>query len=74
MREGFAIEELIFDGERVAGLRGHARGGASVSEKVRIVIGADGCNSLVARAVQAPPTTPVHHPPATTTATGAACT
>jgi flavin-dependent dehydrogenase len=53
LREGFAIEELIFEGERVTGIRGHARGGATVAETAPFVIGADGRNSLVARAVQA---------------------
>ena len=33
---------------------GHAAGGATVTEQARIVIGADGLHSLVARSVQAP--------------------
>jgi 2-polyprenyl-6-methoxyphenol hydroxylase-like FAD-dependent oxidoreductase len=37
----------------VAGVRGHAAGGTEVVERARVVVGADGRNSLVARAVQA---------------------
>jgi flavin-dependent dehydrogenase len=61
VRERFAVDELVFDGDRVTGVRGRAAGGgAAVTERARIVIGADGRNSLVARAVQAPYTE--HHP------------
>ena len=42
------------DDGRVTGIRGHARGGATVTEQARIVIGADGLHSIVAKAVQAP--------------------
>jgi len=42
------------DGERVTGVRGHSAGGAAVTEEARIVIGADGLHSLVARSVTAP--------------------
>ena len=45
---------LRTDGERVTGIRGYAAGGAMVTEQARIVIGADGMRSLVARGVQAP--------------------
>lgn len=54
IRERFTVEELVMDGDRVTGIRGHAAGGATVTEAARIVIGADGRHSLVARAVQAP--------------------
>jgi flavin-dependent dehydrogenase len=54
LREGFTVTDLLWDGDRVAGILGHARGGASTEEKARIVIGADGLHSVVARAVQAP--------------------
>lgn len=53
LREHFTVEEVLFDGERVTGIRGHAAGGAMVTEKARIVIGADGLRSLVARSVGA---------------------
>jgi 2-polyprenyl-6-methoxyphenol hydroxylase-like FAD-dependent oxidoreductase len=54
LRERFSVEEILMDGERVTGLRGHAVGGTTVSEKARLVIGADGMRSLVATSVQAP--------------------
>jgi 2-polyprenyl-6-methoxyphenol hydroxylase-like FAD-dependent oxidoreductase len=51
VREGFTVEEVLFDEGRVVGIRGHGRGGASVAESARVVIGADGLHSAVARAV-----------------------
>ncbi len=54
LREHFSVNELLMDGEEVTGIRGHATGGATVSEKARIVIGADGLRSFVARSIQAP--------------------
>jgi flavin-dependent dehydrogenase len=52
MREDFAVKELTFDGDRVTGIRGDARKGTTVAEQARIVIGADGMHSTVARAVK----------------------
>ena len=54
LREHFSVTELVVDGTRVTGIRGHAAGGAVVTEQASIVIGADGVRSLVARGVQAP--------------------
>ncbi|MGH2604474.1 MAG: NAD(P)/FAD-dependent oxidoreductase, partial [Dehalococcoidia bacterium] len=54
VRQGFSIQELVWDGDRVAGIRGRSRSGATVTEQSRVVVGADGMRSLVARAVQAP--------------------
>jgi flavin-dependent dehydrogenase len=54
MREGFTVQEIIKDGDRVTGIRGKTRGGSAVTEEARIVIGADGPHSIVARSVQAP--------------------
>jgi flavin-dependent dehydrogenase len=54
VREAFAVQELTWDGDRVTGVRGRAAGGASVTEQARVVVGADGMRSLVARSVQAP--------------------
>lgn len=54
VREGFAVRELITDGNRVTGIRGPRKGGAVVTENARIVIGADGMRSVVARTVRAP--------------------
>ncbi len=54
LREGFSVTELIIDGDRVTGVRGHARGGLETSEYAHVVIGADGVHSRVAEQVNAP--------------------
>src|ERR1700730_13572400 len=33
VREGFTVEEIVFDDERVVGIRGHAEDGTSVTER-----------------------------------------
>jgi flavin-dependent dehydrogenase len=60
VREGFTVDEILFDGDRVTGIRGHGAGGAAVSERARVVIGADGRYSAVVKAVRA---TPYHEKP-----------
>jgi flavin-dependent dehydrogenase len=52
-REEFTVDDLLFEGYRVVGIRGHARGGKPVEERARIVVGADGKHSFVARRVGA---------------------
>jgi flavin-dependent dehydrogenase len=52
VREGFAVEDVLIEEGRVTGIRGSA-GGKSFTERARIVIGADGISSLVARSVGA---------------------
>ncbi len=52
VREGFSVDEVIFEDGRVTGIRGHGQGGRNVTEHARIVVGADGRNSLVARATK----------------------
>lgn len=52
VRERFSVEEVLFEDGAVVGIRGHGAGGASVVERARVVIGADGRHSLVARAVR----------------------
>jgi flavin-dependent dehydrogenase len=54
VREGFTVREIVTEGGRVTGIRGESRGGGSVTENARIVIGADGRRSLLAGAVNAP--------------------
>ena len=54
VRQGFTVEEVLFDGGRVVGVRGHERGGRSVVERARVVVGADGKHSRIAAAVGAP--------------------
>jgi flavin-dependent dehydrogenase len=52
LREAFAVDEILFDDDRVIGIRGHTRTGISVTEHARVVIGADGRHSVLAKAVQ----------------------
>jgi 2-polyprenyl-6-methoxyphenol hydroxylase-like FAD-dependent oxidoreductase len=52
LHEGFTVESLLFDGARVVGIKGHGRTGRTINERARVVIGADGVHSLVARAVE----------------------
>ncbi|MGZ8810979.1 MAG: NAD(P)/FAD-dependent oxidoreductase [Thermoanaerobaculia bacterium] len=54
VREHFSVEELVTEGERVTGIRGRSQGGRLVQENARIVVGADGMNSGIARMVGAP--------------------
>jgi 2-polyprenyl-6-methoxyphenol hydroxylase-like FAD-dependent oxidoreductase len=54
VRQAFTVDELLFEDGTVAGLRGRGASGMPVQERARIVIGADGVHSLVARAVRAP--------------------
>jgi flavin-dependent dehydrogenase len=75
--EGFAVTGLIRDGDAVVGVRGTARGGADTSVRdvrsrgmettvrARLVVGADGKHSLVAREVAA---AAYHEEPASTAA------
>jgi len=52
VREGFTVEEIVMDDGRVTGIRGHSKGGKTLTEKAKVVIGADGKHSLVAKAVE----------------------
>jgi 2-polyprenyl-6-methoxyphenol hydroxylase-like FAD-dependent oxidoreductase len=54
LREGFTVEALLWSGDRVAGIKGRSRSDGTIDERARVVIGADGGHSLVARAVRAP--------------------
>jgi 2-polyprenyl-6-methoxyphenol hydroxylase-like FAD-dependent oxidoreductase len=54
IREGFTVDQLLMTDDVVVGVRGHERHGKPVEEQARVVIGADGVNSFVARAVRAP--------------------
>lgn len=53
VREHFAVEKIVTDGDRVTGIRGRSQRGSLVEEKARIVIGADGMHSMIARMVNA---------------------
>jgi 2-polyprenyl-6-methoxyphenol hydroxylase-like FAD-dependent oxidoreductase len=54
IREGFTVDALLVADDTVIGIRGHGTGMKTVEERARIVIGADGVNSFVARTVRAP--------------------
>ncbi len=54
LREHFSVQDLVWDGDRVSGISGRSTIGTTVKEQARIVIGADGVHSLVARQVEAP--------------------
>ena len=51
VREEFTVQDVVTENGRVVGVRGHSKGGDSVTERAQVVIGADGRNSLIARAV-----------------------
>lgn len=53
VRESFTVDEVLIEDGTVVGIRGHAEGGSDVVERARVVVGADGHNSAVARAVNA---------------------
>lgn len=54
IREGFTVKEVTSDEHGVNGITGVTRGGTPVTERARIVIGADGKHSTVAKSVAAP--------------------
>jgi 2-polyprenyl-6-methoxyphenol hydroxylase-like FAD-dependent oxidoreductase len=53
VRQGFTVESVVQRAGRVVGIVGRDAGGRKVTEHARIVIGADGRRSMVARAVAA---------------------
>jgi 2-polyprenyl-6-methoxyphenol hydroxylase-like FAD-dependent oxidoreductase len=55
VRQGFLVDEILRDDGRVTGIRGHDNGGSAVTEHARVVVGADGLHSVVARAVSPEP-------------------
>jgi 2-polyprenyl-6-methoxyphenol hydroxylase-like FAD-dependent oxidoreductase len=52
IREAFTVDEVLVEDGRVTGIRGRTRGGAAVTERASVVVGADGRTSLVASAVR----------------------
>jgi flavin-dependent dehydrogenase len=56
VREGFTVDEIVVEDGAVVGVAGRDAGGHAVIERARVVIGADGRNSHVAKAVA-----PVHY-------------
>ena len=53
LRERVAVQDLVWDGDCVVGITGRTSAGTTVTERARVVIGADGIHSLVARQVDA---------------------
>jgi 2-polyprenyl-6-methoxyphenol hydroxylase-like FAD-dependent oxidoreductase len=53
VRERFSVDEFVVDDGVVVGLRGRDAGGRTVTERARVIVGADGWSSRVARTVQA---------------------
>ena len=51
VREGFTVDEVVVEDGAVTGIRGRGQDGKPVVERARVVIGADGRNSHVAKAV-----------------------
>jgi len=53
LREGFTVEKITMEGDRVVGIEGRGADGNHVSERAEIVVGADGRFSRVADGVEA---------------------
>ena len=54
LREGFSVQDVLWDTDTVTGIRGRRQGGDDISDTARMTIGADGMHSLIARAAHAP--------------------
>ena len=52
VRDGFAVHDLVVDEDGVVGVRGRG-GGAPVTERAAVVVGADGAHSRIAELVEA---------------------
>lgn len=52
VREGFAVADVLMEDGVVVGITGRAEGGQTVTERAKVVVGADGRSSRVAKAVQ----------------------
>jgi flavin-dependent dehydrogenase len=52
VRERFTVQEYLVEDGTVVGIRGHGVGGVSTVERARVVVGADGRHSQLARLVQ----------------------
>jgi 2-polyprenyl-6-methoxyphenol hydroxylase-like FAD-dependent oxidoreductase len=52
-QDGVTVDEVLTDGDQVTGIRGTTATGGPLSAQAKLVVGADGANSVVARAVAA---------------------
>ncbi|MET7829917.1 NAD(P)/FAD-dependent oxidoreductase [Streptomyces sp. NPDC005386] len=64
-QQGCAVNDLLFDGDRVTGVRYTTPAGTVTTEQALLVVGADGMRSLVARKTGAPNV--IEHPRMTCT-------
>ncbi|MDN3028480.1 NAD(P)/FAD-dependent oxidoreductase [Streptomyces sp. S.PB5] len=64
-QQGCAVKDLLFEDDRVVGVRYTTPAGTETTERARLVVGADGMRSLVARKVGAQNV--IEHPRQTTT-------
>jgi 2-polyprenyl-6-methoxyphenol hydroxylase-like FAD-dependent oxidoreductase len=53
VRQQFTVDEVVIEDGAVVGISGHGQDGKPVFERARVVIGADGRNSRVAKAARA---------------------
>jgi 2-polyprenyl-6-methoxyphenol hydroxylase-like FAD-dependent oxidoreductase len=52
IREEFSVDDILIEDGRVTGIRGRAKGGNAVTEHAKVVIGADGRHSLLAKTLR----------------------
>jgi 2-polyprenyl-6-methoxyphenol hydroxylase-like FAD-dependent oxidoreductase len=52
IREGFSVERLVMESDRVVGIEGHGASGQRITERAAVVVGADGRHSLIAKTVR----------------------
>jgi 2-polyprenyl-6-methoxyphenol hydroxylase-like FAD-dependent oxidoreductase len=53
VRTGYTVDEVLIEDGAAVGIRGHRGGEPPTTERARVVVGADGWNSIVARSVGA---------------------
>jgi flavin-dependent dehydrogenase len=53
LRDNVAVQEVMIEDGHVTGIHGRSRAGSTIVERARVVVGADGLHSFVARAVHA---------------------
>lgn len=54
VHQGLTVTDLLWEAGRVVGIVGHESDGRPVTERAKVIVGADGKHSMVARAVGAP--------------------
>lgn len=52
IREGFNVEEILIEEGCAVGIKGRSKRGNSISERARVIVGADGRHSFVVQAVR----------------------